>query len=145
MIDESNKQEFNQAIRRRVAERAYLLYESSGQEHGKHDAHWIQAENEVLQRGLEIRESGSWLSINAYLPDVTAEDVQVYLEPSRVIIRAEKKESSGDSDAEERSFTLQDVFLAEDLNAEVDPSTASAAFKDQKLTLMVKKRSPAAA
>lgn len=141
IVGESDKREFDQIIQRRVAERAYALYEASGREHGNHDRHWFQAENEVLQRGLDIRESGSWLSINAYIPDVSADDIQVYLEPKRVIVRAEKKESTDDSDSGEQRYTYHDVFLAEDLNSEVDPSTASAAFRDQKLTLMVKKNS----
>jgi HSP20 family molecular chaperone IbpA len=141
IIGESDKQEFDQVIQRRVAERAYILYEASGRQHGNHDRHWFQAKNEVLQRGLDIRESGSWLSINAYIPDVSADDLQVYLEPKRVIVRAEKKESTANSDSGEQRFTYHDIFMAEDLNSEVDPSTASAAFKDQKLTLMVKKSS----
>jgi HSP20 family molecular chaperone IbpA len=125
-----------------VSERAYRLYESSGWEHGNHHAHWLQAQNEVLQRGLEIRESGSWLSINAALPGVEADHVEVYLEPTRVIVRAEKSESNQDSDT--REISQQEVFLLQDLDTEVDPATASAAFKDQKLTLMVKKRYPMA-
>lgn len=145
IIGESDKREFDQAIQRRVAERAYVLYEASGRQHGNHHSHWLQAENEVLQRGLDIRESGSWLSINAYIPDVSADDIQVYFEPKRVIVRAEKQESTGNSDSGEQRFTYHDIFLVEDLNSEVDPSTASAAFKDQKLTLMVKKNSAGSA
>jgi len=141
IIDESNRQELDQAIQRRVSQRAYEIYESSGSEHGYHDTHWFQAENEIIQRGLETRESGSWLSINAYIPDVSAEDIEVYLEPQRVIVHAEKREGSN-SESQIQEFTRRDIFLLEDLNTEVDPSTASAAFKDQKLTLMVKKRLP---
>ena len=70
IVGESEKERFDQALHRRVSERAYRLYESSGREDGNHHAHWLQAQSEVLQRGLEIRESGSWLSINAALPGV---------------------------------------------------------------------------
>jgi HSP20 family molecular chaperone IbpA len=140
IIGESDKETFDQALHRRVSERAYHLYESSGREHGNDHAHWLQAQNEILQRGLEIRESGSWLSINAALPGVEADNIEVYLEPNRVIVRAEKSETNQESDA--REFSRQEIFLIENLNNEVDPATASAAFKDQKLTLMVKKRYP---
>jgi HSP20 family molecular chaperone IbpA len=142
IVGESDKERFDQALHRRVSERAYRLYESSGWEHGNHHAHWLQAQNEVLQRGLEIRESGSWLSINAALPGVEADNIEVYLEPTRVIVRAEKSESNQDS--ETREISQQEIFLLQDLDTEVDPATASAAFKDQKLTLMVKKRYPMA-
>jgi HSP20 family molecular chaperone IbpA len=135
IVGETERQDFEQALRRRVSERAYRLFESSGHEHGNDRAHWRQAESEVLQHGLEIRESGSWLSINAYLPDVSAEDIQVYLEPNRVIVRAEKE-------SQKQGITERELFLAEELNAQIDPSTASAAFKDQRLTLMIKKHFP---
>ena len=95
-----------------------------------------------MQRGFEIRESGSWLSINAHLPDVSADDIQVYLEPTRVIVRAEKTKMTQNPDSQEQGLTQRELFLAEDLNMEIDPSTASAVFKDQKLTVMVKKHFP---
>jgi HSP20 family molecular chaperone IbpA len=142
IVGETEKQDFEQVLRRCVSERAYRLFESSGREHGYDRAHWRQAESEVLQHGLEIRESGSWLSINAYLPDVSAEDIQVYLEPNRVIVRAEKTQTVQNADSQEQGFTQRELFLAEELNAEIDPSTASAAFKDQRLTLMIKKHFP---
>lgn len=139
---EAEKQDFGQTLRRRVSDRAFHLFESSGREHGNDHAHWLQAEREILQRGLEIRESGSWLSINAHLPDVPAENIQVFLEPTRVIIRAEKTDTIQNPDSQEQDLTQRELFLAEDLNTEIDPSTASAVFRDQKLTLMVKKHFP---
>ena len=136
---EAEWQDFGQTLRRRVSDRAYHLFESSGREHGNDHAHWLQAEREILQRGFEIRESGSWLSINAHLPDVSADDIQVYLEPTRVIVRAEKTKTIQNPASEEQGLTQRELFLAADLDTEIDPSTASAVFRDQKLTLMVKK------
>ncbi len=144
IIGETEKESFIHSLRRRISERAYRLFESLGREHGNEDAHWLQAENEVLQHGLEIRESGSWLSINAQLPDVSADDIQVCVEPNRVILRVETTENIEVSDPQEREITQRELFIAQELT-EVDPSTASAAFKDQKLTLMVKKRFPESA
>ena len=145
IIGETEKQSFLQSLSRRVSERAHRLFESSGREHGNDRAHWLQAENEVLRRGLEIRESGSWLSINALLPNVSADDFQVCVEPNRVIVRVEKTQNIESSDSLERGLMQHELFIAQELNAEIDPSTASAAFRDQKLTLMVKKRFPESA
>jgi HSP20 family molecular chaperone IbpA len=39
----------------------------------------------------------------------------------------------------------REIFLTHELNAEIEPSTASATLKDQKLTIMVKKRYPVSA
>jgi len=145
IIGETEKESFIHSLLRRISDRAYRLFESSGREHGNDHTHWLQAENEVLQHGLEIRESGSWLSINAQLPDVSAGDIQVCVEPNRVIVRVEKTENIESSDSQEREFTQHELFIAQELSSEIDPSTASAAFRDQKLTLMVKKRFPESA
>lgn len=142
VIGENDKEAFHHGIHRCVSERAYGLYEASGGEHGNDHAHWLQAQSEVLQHGLEVRESGSWLSINASLPDVEGDDIEVCLEPNRVIIRAETSENFQNTESQPQGFALREIFLLEDLHTEVDPATASAAFKDRKLTLMVKKRYP---
>lgn len=142
IVGENDKEAFHHGIHRCVSERAYGLYEASGGEHGNDHAHWLQAQSEVLHHGLEVRESGSWLSINASLPDVEGDDIEVYLEPNRVIVRAETSENFQNTESQPQGFALREIFLLEDLHTEVDPATASAAFKDRKLTLMVKKRYP---
>jgi HSP20 family molecular chaperone IbpA len=142
IVGENDKEAFHHGIHRCVSERAYGLYEASGGEHGNDHAHWLQAQSEVLQHGLEVRESGSWLSINAALPDVEGDDIEVYLEPNRVIVRAETRENLQNTESHTQGFALREIFLLEDLHTEIDPTTASAAFKDRKLTLMVKKRYP---
>jgi HSP20 family molecular chaperone IbpA len=142
IVGETEKQAFDRAIHRRVSERAYHLYQASGGGHGKDHLHWLQAQDEVLQRGLDVRESGSWLSISASFPEVDGDGIEVYLEPNRVIVRAEKKESIQDAESRTQGLTQREIFLIQDLNTEIDPTTASAAFRDQKLTLMVKKRYP---
>ena len=145
IVAESEKEPFHHYMQDRIAERAYSRYETSGREHGNADQHWLQAESEVLLQGLEIRESGSWLSINAALPDASAEDVEICLQAERVIVRAKKREVIQDSGSQTQGLKQTDVFLVKNLPVEIEPSTASAAFKDQKLTLMVKKRYPESA
>jgi HSP20 family molecular chaperone IbpA len=140
IVGEADRQAFDQAIHSRVSERAYQLFEASGGEHGNAHSHWLQAQNEVLRRGLEVRESGSWLSINAALPDVDGDDIEIYLDSNHVIVRLRKSERA--ENAEFETFSHRETFLIEDLRTDIDPATASAAFRDQKLTLMVKKRYP---
>lgn len=142
IVTDNQKETLHRAIQDRISARAYSLYEASGREEGNADRHWLQAESEILQQGLEVRESGSWLSINAALPEAAAEDMEIYVEPEQVVVRAQKREATVDNASQVQSETRLDVFLARTLPAEVDPATASAAFKDQKLTLMVKKRYP---
>ena len=142
LVPDDQHQRFHDRIRQRISERAFDLYRDSGGKDGNDRQHWLQAEDEILRRGLEVRESGSWLAVNASIPDGSADDIQIYLSPRRVMVRAEKREAIRNADSQTHGLAQREIYLVEDLNTEVEPSTASAAFKDQKLTVMVKKRYP---
>jgi HSP20 family molecular chaperone IbpA len=142
-IDRSEIEALEDAIHRRIAERAYSYFEESGYVHGNDLGNWLKAEREILNNNLEVRESGSWLAINASLPSVEAENVQIYVERCRVIVRAERKGEGEKLDLKKAHGGRRDeVFLLANLSAETDPATASASLKDGKLTLMVQKRWP---
>ena len=140
IVSEDQNASFQDKVRQRVAERAYDIYQNSGGQPGNDYEHWIQAENEVLQRGIEVCESGSWLALNASIPDGSADDVEICLTPTSVTVRAEKSEQI--KSASTQGMTEREIFLTHDLNTEIEPSTASATLKDEKLTIMVKKRYP---
>ena len=143
IFDAKEKEVFDQLIQRRVAERAYQLFEASNAAHGKDEEHWLQAESEILQHGLDIHESDSWLSITASLPNVSEDDLQVCIEPNRVVIHGQTTSGQLDASMGTPTYLRQDLFLRSDLSVDVDPSTASASLKDQQLIVMVKKRYPA--
>ena len=145
LISGPEKEGLEQAIQQRIAERAYSLFEASGRRDGSDLKHWLQAESEILQRGLEVRESGSWLAIRGSLQDGTAEDVEIYLEAYRVLVRVTKSTDAANPEFQVQGLAQREVFLVEDLRTEVEPTTASASVRDQQLTLMVKKRYPASA
>jgi HSP20 family molecular chaperone IbpA len=139
LVGEEERLSLQQSIRRRISERAYFLFEASGFAPGNDESHWLQAESEILKRGIDVRESGNWLSLSAPLPDTSAENVQICLEPTRVIVHATKGDRK---DTETQSAIPQELFLVSPFSVEVDPSTAGVAFQNQKLTLTVKKRFP---
>jgi HSP20 family molecular chaperone IbpA len=140
ILSEDQSAAFQDRVRQRVAARAYDIYQNSGGDHGNDFEHWVQAENEVLQRGLEVRESGSWLAFNASIPDGSADNVQICLTPNSVTVHALKSETLQDGSSQ--GVTDREIFLTHDLSTEIEPATASATLKDQKLTIMVKKRYP---
>jgi HSP20 family molecular chaperone IbpA len=139
-IGKSEAEALEWDIQQRVSARAYRLFEESGYQDGNAEKHWLQAESEVLQRGIEVRESGSWVALNAKIPDASAEDVHIYVDPTRVIVRARKNGQTENRESQAQGLPDDELFLAVDLNVEVDPTTASASLKDSKLSLMVKKR-----
>lgn len=140
ILSEDQHAVFQDKVRQSVSQRAYDIYRESGGQDGNDYQHWIQAENEVLQRGIEVRESGSWLALNASIPANSADNVEICLTPTNVMVRTEKSQG-----ANAQELTERDIFLTHDLNTEIEPSTASATWKDDKLTIMVKKRFPVGA
>src|SRR5215472_2112763 len=129
-VDKDEADALQQTIQDRISVRAYQLYEESGRQPGNDQRHWFQAESEVL-RPLEVQESGSWVAVNASLPDVSAEDVQIYVDQRRIVVRAAK--INGTRDARPAAPGQAEIFLVADLTEEVEPATASASLKDEKL------------
>ena len=129
-----------QAVYRKISERAYFLFEQSGREPGNEDANWLQAEAELLRSDVQLSESGTWLALSASIPDASGQDLQIVVRPTRVLVRA--KDASNDRDSTERAKPPRDIFLVANLPVEVDPLSAAASFKDRSLNLMIRKRRP---
>lgn len=132
-------EELEQSIYARISERAYSLYEQSGREPGNEDANWMRAESEILRSGVQLRESGSWLALTAFLPDVSAQEMQIAVRPRRVLVRAVEVGKNQDF-SDRNGPAAGEIFLAANLAVDVDPSSAAASFRDQTLRLMVRKR-----
>lgn len=139
-VDKAEAEALERDIRQRISERAHQLYEQSGYQDGNALNHWLLAESEILHQKIEMRDSGtSWMALNAEIPDVSAEDVHIYVDPKRVVVRARK---NGRTDPQSQNQGHNELLMATDLPAEVDPPSATASLKDGKLSLMVKKRQP---
>jgi hypothetical protein len=80
---------FESTLHERIAERAYQLFEQNGAEHGHDLAHWLQAEAEIIARIPEVRESGSWLTVNVAVPNVPTETISVLVDRNQALICAE--------------------------------------------------------
>jgi Protein of unknown function (DUF2934) len=44
------------ALRRRIEERAYYIWLASGQAHGDHERHWLEAERELRETARQQRQ-----------------------------------------------------------------------------------------
>jgi len=132
-------QELEQRVSQRIRDRAYSLFEQSGRESGNEDANWTRAESELLRCNAQVRESGSWLALTAFLPDASGQEMQIAVQTRRVVVRATaggKKQDLSDHNGS----AAGEIFLAANLAVDVEPSSAAASFRDQTLRLMVRKR-----
>jgi HSP20 family molecular chaperone IbpA len=127
----------DQAVLQKISERARLLFEQSGSTPGNDEANWLEAESEILRPGLEVRESGTWLTLNAWIPHTSGQGMEIAVRPMRVIVRASETDEQNPSEPAEQNGQ---IFLAANLPVEVDPSSAAASFRDHNLHLMIKKR-----
>jgi HSP20 family molecular chaperone IbpA len=141
-VAECEGEELEQTIHRKIGERARLLFEESGRVPGNDEANWFRAESEILRSSLQVRESGSWVAVNASIPDASAQDMQVLVRPKRVIVRAQRQTADQAGCAEGAKADRGEIFLAANLTVEVQPASAVASFRDHNLQLMVKKSQP---
>jgi HSP20 family molecular chaperone IbpA len=138
-IDKSQVEALENAIRNHVARRAYQLFELTGCQDGNDLSHWLQAESEVLRPAVQVHESGSWIAIDVCVPQIATHNVQIYVEPNRVMVRARRTESSTSDSALPAE---EELFLVAHLEQEVDPATASASLRDHTLTVTAKRSFP---
>src|SRR5580704_8682606 len=125
-----------------VSRRAYELYEQSGNEQGQDLIHWLQAESQILQRLSEIRESGSWYTINTPIRGFKPEEIQVTVDERSALIAATNSSQNPENQTVSTgsaSSLNQSVFLLAQWPTDVDPATASAYIKNDTLTLTVKR------
>jgi HSP20 family molecular chaperone IbpA len=128
-------------VYQKIRERAYVLFEQSGHAPGNEDANWLRAESECLHSELQVRESGTWLALTAFLPDASAHGIQIVVRPKSVFVRARE---AGRAESSQRTDQIEGrIFAAANLGVEVDPSSAAASFRDHTLRLMIRKRRPA--
>jgi hypothetical protein len=128
----------DQALLQKISERARLLFEQSGCTPGNDEANWLQAESEILRPGLEVRESGTWMTLNAWIPNTSGQGMEIAVRPMRVIVRTSETDERNSAEPAEQPG----LFLAANLAVEVDPSSAAASFRGHNLHLMIRKRWP---
>jgi hypothetical protein len=133
-------EEMEQVLSNKISERASLIFEQSGSVPGNDEANWLRAESEILGHTLELRESATWVTLNASIPTAGA-GMQIVVKPKRAIVRA-KETGNGQNTGESTDAGQGYIFLAANLPVEVDPSSAAASFRDNNLLLMIRKRQP---
>jgi hypothetical protein len=127
ILSKDRQDEFYGRLHQRICHRAYELFEGDGGNHGNDHRHWLQAENEVMQRVAEVREAGAWLAANATLGDCDGSDLQVMVLPDRAIISGVKTAQGDCID-----------YLLIKWPVSIDPATAAAYVKGNTLTVTAK-------
>ncbi len=129
-----------------IARRAFEIFEGDGRVDGRALDHWFQAEAEMLHPAhVRIRESDDAITVDAEVPGFNANELQVSLEPRRLIISG-KKQSKGDGKRDNVVYSERcssELLRSVELPAEVNVSRAAATLNDGVLELNVAKASTA--
>ena len=125
-----------------ISRRAFELYEKEGRVDGQHLRHWLEAEREVLHPvDMKLEEADGEFVVRAELPGFTASDIEIDVEPRRVIItgKRELREEDKQGDAVYVEQRSDEIFRTMDLPAEVDVLKVTAMLKDGVLTVQLPK------
>lgn len=110
-----------------ISRRAYELFEGRKSENGHDRDDWFRAESELLTPvPLKVMETGGCLQIRAEVPGFTEKDIEVLIEPRRVIICGKKQQPS--EQKKEKVEKSAEIFRALDLPYEIDPERVTASL-----------------
>ena len=125
-----------------ISRRAFELFEKEGRVDGHHLRHWLEAERELLHPvHMKLEETDGEYVVRAELPGFTASDIEVSVEPRRVIItgkrESELEEKQGDAVYAEQCS--DEIFRTIELPAEVNVMKVAATLKDGILNVQLPK------
>jgi HSP20 family protein len=125
--------------------RAYELFESRGHQDGHDLADWFQAESELLgPMPVEISDADDELIVRADLPGFREKDIEVRVEPHRLIISG-KREQAREQQKQKTIYSdrkSDEVFRLVGLSEGVDPNTVKATLQDATLEVEFPKAHP---
>jgi len=142
-LDNSISEIYNQ-----IARRAYELFERRGYIDGFHHDDWLIAESELFNAvPVSVHEQDDSFSIHAEVPGYNPQELEVKVEPGRVLIQGQSNQESRQQQgrvlySETRSNS---VFRVVDLPGEIDAHRASASLKDGVLSIHLPKAEAAKA
>jgi HSP20 family protein len=125
-----------------ISRRAYELYEEDGRIDGHHLRHWLEAERELLHPvHMKLEDTDGEFVVLAELPGFAASDIEVSVEPRRVIItgKRETKEEEKQGDAVYVEQCSDEIFRTMDLPVEVNVLKVTATLKDGVLNVQLPK------
>jgi HSP20 family molecular chaperone IbpA len=125
-----------------IARRAYDLFEQEGSANGSDVRHWLEAEKEFLVPvSLTLEDRASEIVVRADVPGFSAGDLEVNVEPRRVIItgKRETKKQTKEGESQTTEERSEEIVRTLELPCDVDAAKVSATLKDGVLSIQLPK------
>lgn len=125
-----------------ISRRAYELFAQRGYQDGYDFEDWIRAESETLEPvRVEIVDNDETFTVHVEVPGFAPKDLEVKVEPSRVLIRG-RAETSTQRSAGKTIYTecqKNQIFRVLNLPTEVNPDRVTANLQDGILQITLHK------
>ncbi len=123
-----------------IARRAYAMFEGRGRKDGHDREDWLVAEGESLKPTLvEISVADKELIIRTDLLGLKGKNIQVRVEPHRVIISGKPEEVNDDRGTHHGERKSNEVLRALDLPEEINPDQVKAVLHEGTLEITLPK------
>jgi HSP20 family protein len=125
-----------------VSRRAYELFESNGRMKGHDLENWFSAENELLHPvHVRMMESETGLEIKAEVPGFSERELEVSVEPTRVVIAGARESSKQEKKGKVTSTEAcsNQIMRVINLPGEIDADRTAAILKNGVLELTLPK------
>ena len=125
-----------------VSKHAYGFFVQRGYQHGYHFDDWLRAESELLQPvPIEISDNDDTLTVRAETPGFTPKDVEVRVEPTRLLIRgdAEKNKQRTQGKTIYSECQKSQLFRVLNLPTKINPDRVTATMQDGVLNITLPK------
>ncbi|HEU4389411.1 MAG TPA: Hsp20/alpha crystallin family protein [Blastocatellia bacterium] len=129
-----------------IARRAFEIFQARGEVAGTELDDWLAAETELLRPvPIEIAEYGSFIKVRAEVPGIRPEDLDIAVEPERVLFSGRIDHTFEDL-TEETVYTeriYKEIHRLVTLPSEVDPAKADATLRDGVAVVTLRKTAAA--
>ena len=118
-----------------IAQRAYELFTARGFVDGHDLDDWFQAESELVTSiPVGLFETPDALKVTTVLPGYRAKDIEIHVEPQRLIISGQREKTSNGSEKQS-----EHVFRSIDLPAQIDAARVKATLRNGELEIELPK------
>lgn len=130
-------------VYREISQRAFQFFDERGRTFGKELEDWFKAESEFLRPiAIELTENETEYLLRAEVPGYTEKDIELHVEPNRVVMRGNVESKREEKQEEATVYTEisnKNFFRQVNLLKEVDPNRTIANMKEGILTVTMPK------